>query len=256
MEREPTQEIIQGDCLEVMKGFADKSFDLVLTSPPYDNLREYKGYTFDFEQTAQQIFRVLKTGGVCVWVVGDTTKGFRESRTSFEQALFFDSIGLWLLDTMIFLKKDYPPAYPSLRRYANQFEYMFVLTKGRPKTFNALRIPKVGKTFGAKAYRNKDGSLTRKTLYDNGLLDKPASNVWQYQVGGNLTGHPAVFPIQLAKDHILSWSNEGDTILDPFMGSGTTLVAAKQLNRNAVGIEISPEYCEVARRRLEQDILL
>lgn len=238
-----------GDCLEIMKAIADKSIDLTVTSPPYDNLRTYNGYSFDFEGIAKELYRVTKDGGVVVWVVGDETNKFCESLTSFKQAIKFVEIGFNLLDTMIYFKENYAPAYPTLKRYANQFEYMFVFSKTKPKTFNPIQKPKVRNKKEKVAFRQKNGELIRKTK-EIGKLTKDASNVWSYAVGGNKINHPAVFPEQLAYDHIVSWSNEGDTILDCFLGSGTTGKVAKELNRNFIGIEISEEYLKIAKDRI------
>lgn len=248
--------IIQGDCLEVMKTFPDGSVDMILTSPPYDNLRDYKGYTFNFEGIAKEIYRILKDGGVCVWVVGDETSKFCESLSSFKQAIYFNEIGFNLLDTMIYYKQNYAPAYPTLRRYANQFEYMFVFSKGKPKTFNPIQKEKVRIASGMSSFSKRDGSKIVKYVDRNTRSTKDASNVWEYPSSSKNQNHPAVFPEKLAEDHILSWSNEGDTILDPMMGSGTTLKMAKKNKRNFIGIEISPEYCKIAEERLEQQTLI
>ena len=249
--------IKRGDCLELMKDIPDKSVDLTVTSPPYDNLRTYNGnieqWSFEkFQGIAKELYRVTKQGGVVVWVVGDETKKFCESLSSFKQAIFFvEQCGFKLLDTMIYYKQNYAPAYPSLRRYANQFEYMFVFSKGKPKTFNPIQKQKARNKTEKVAFRQKDGSLTRK-VKPEGRETKDASNVWEYAVGGNLTGHPAVFPELLAQDHILSWSNEGDVVLDPFIGSGTTAKMAVLNNRHYIGYELDPKYFEVAKKRIEE----
>ena len=141
--------IIQGDCLEVMKSIPDKSIDMVLTSPPYDNLRDYKGYTFNFEGIAQEIYRVLKDGGVCVWIVGDATIKGSETGTSFRQALYFKEIGFNLHDTMIWYKTN-PMPYIKKNCYTPCFEYMFVFSKGKPNTFNPIMIE--CKTKGSKTF--------------------------------------------------------------------------------------------------------
>jgi len=248
------------DCLTFMKGIPDKSVDMVLTSPPYDNLRDYKGYTFNFEGIAKEIYRVLKDGGVCVWVVGDATIKGSETGTSFKQALYFKEIGFNLHDTMIYLK---PPrgAVGSNKTYWQTFEYMFILSKGAPKTINLI-----------KDRENKDereGDNSTKRLYDGTLLKQKRggyskfgrrTNVWEYLIGKGHSSsdkeaykHPAVFPEKLAEDHILSWSNEGDTILDPMAGSGTTLKMAKKNNRNYIGIEISHEYIDIINQRLNKE---
>lgn len=251
-------EIILGDCLEVMKKMADNSVDLVVTSPPYDNLRDYGGYTFDFESTAHELYRVIKEGGVMVWVVGDQTLNGSESGTSFRQALHFIKCGFNLFDTMIYDKAGTAP--PHKNRYTNAFDYMFVLTKGNPKVINLLK-DKPNRwagtsTFGVQTRREKNGSLTPKgikTVADIGIR----TNIWRYSSHAEDTyEHPAIFPLHLAIDHIRSWSNEGDLVLDPFLGSGTTAKAAKSINRNYIGIEINPEYVEIAKQRLKQEVLL
>jgi DNA modification methylase len=247
--------IYHADCRDILPKIPCKSIELVLTSPPYDNLREYGKYNWDFKATAQELFRVLLEGGMVVWVVGDETNKFCESLSSFRQAIYFvESCGLNLLDTMIYYKKNYAPAYPTLKRYANQFEYMFIFSKGSPKTFNPVQKEKVRNKEEKVAYRQRDGSLKRKTK-QKGRETKDASNIWEFAVGGNLTGHPAVFPEQLANDHIRSWSNPNNLILDPFLGSGTTAYCAKKLNRKCIGIEIEEKYCEIAARRCSQDVM-
>ena len=244
------------NCLDGMKLLDDEIIDLTVTSPPYDNMRNYKGYSFDFESIAKELYRITKQGGVVVWVVGDETKNFCESLTSFKQALYFvEDVGFNLLDTMIYYKQNYAPAYPTLRRYANQFEYMFVFSKGKPKTFNPIQKAKVRNKEEKVAFRQQDGSLIRKTK-EKGRETKDASNVWEYSTGGSCTKdkiaykHPAQFPEQLAQDHILSWSNKKDLVFDPFMGSGTTAKMAILNDRNWLGFEISKEYCEITKKRV------
>ena len=248
--------IITGDSAVVLQSFPPDCIDLTVTSPPYDNLRTYNGFVFDFETIAKQLFRVTKEGGVVVWVAGDETKNFCESLTSFKQALFFVECGFNLLDTMIYFKENYAPAYPSLKRYANQFEYMFVFSKGKPKTFNPVQREKVVKNYKDKRsyFRQKDGSQKLK-LITNNRDTKDASNVWSFPTtvtDKKAKGHPAIFPEPLAQDHISSWSNEGDVVLDCFCGSGTTPKMAKLLNRHYIGIDTSAEYVALANERLAQ----
>jgi site-specific DNA-methyltransferase (adenine-specific) len=254
--------ILQGDCLEVMKDIPDKSIDMVLTSPPYDNLRDYKGYTFDFEGIAKELYRITKQGGVVVWVVGDSVIDGNETGTSFKQALYFKEIGFNLYDTMIYEKNG--TRYPEQKRYYQCFEYMFIFSKGIPKTINLIRDRKNKwqGIWGKRTTRKKDGTLLQKEAVpyvEFGIR----YNIWRMNCGfGHTTKdkfayeHPAMFPEKLAADHIRSWSNEGDLILDPMNGSGTTTKMAKILKRNYIGIEISPEYCEIARQRLRQEILI
>ena len=241
--------IMVGDSAIKLKQLPDASVDLTVTSPPYDGLRTYNGYSFDFEAIARELYRVTKLGGVVVWVVADSTIKGSESGTSFRQALFFKEIGFNLHDTMIYAKKNYIPL--THNRYEQAFEYMFVFSKGRPKTFNGARIPSEQITGGAKFFE-ADGSQRKQHSVSGVKEDKLKSNMWFYGTGGNRNGHPATFPLQLPLDHIASWSNPGDVILDPFLGSGTTGEAAVRLGRNFVGIEISREYIDIAYPRIIQ----
>ena len=255
--------IIQGDCLEVMKTLEDNSIDLTVTSPPYDNLRKYNGYTFDFEGIAKELFRVTKQGGVVVWVVGDATIKGSETGTSFKQALYFKEIGFNLHDTMIYEKTGCP--FPERNRYYPIFEYMFVFSKGKPTTTNLIDDRKniyFGDRVARKNHqRNKDGSVSENTAYRNNKNKKIKENgvrfnIWRVTSSRNVnsgTGnHPAIFPEKLAEDHILSWSNPGDVVMDCLAGSGTTLKMAKKNNRNYIGIEISEEYIDIINKRLNE----
>lgn len=245
-----------GDCVDVMREMDSESVDLILTSPPYDNLRRYgSGSAFDFEGLADQCKRVLKPGGVLVWVVGDETKNGSESGTSFRQALHFKEIGLRLHDTMIYEKEN--PVPLNHARYEQAFEYMFVLSNGRPNTANILREP--SRTHGKRASgdthrRFGDNLSPLNTVRAPVNATKPRKNIWSYGIGinGYMSGHghPAVFPLQLAIDHVLSWTNPGDTVLDCFAGSGTTLEACLKTDRSGIGIEKDPGYLAIADRRI------
>jgi site-specific DNA-methyltransferase (adenine-specific) len=242
-----------------MKDIPDKSIDLTVTSPPYDNLRSYGGFEWDFENTAKELLRVTKDGGLVVWVVGDSyDKKGSETLTSFKQALFFKEIGFNVHDTMIYQKNSYP--FPPSNRYYQQFEYMFVLSKGKPKTSNLLRQETKWRksTDEVSTTRQKDGT-TKEMKYEKGKKDRVRDNVWLLNTGYMRTTkdkfayeHPAMFPEQLAQDHILTWSNEGDTVLDCFMGSGTTGKMALLNGRNFIGIEIDDKYFEIAKRRISE----
>jgi len=249
--------IICGDCLEVMRGMPDKCVDLVVTSPPYDNIRDYKGYTFDFEGIAQQLTRILKDGGVIVWVVGDATVNGSETGTSFRQALYFkDVCGLNLHDTMIYNKNAC--AFPESNRYYQSFEYMFVFSNNFPRVVNLLkdRKNKYEGSGGVSSERQANGTL-KKTKVTKCPKYGVRFNIWEIAQGYMKTTidkeayiHSAMFPEKLAKDHIISWSDPGDIVLDPFSGSGTTAKMAKQTDRQFIGIELSPEYCKIAEKRL------
>ena len=244
------------DCLEGMRQMEAESVDLTVTSPPYDNLRTYNGYCFDFEQfkkIAQQIARVLKQGGVCVWIVSDGVVNGSETGTSFRQALYFMECGLSLYDTMIWEKPS--PQAPTEGRYYDVFEYMFIICKGKkPSRLNFI-CDHVNVSAGHTSAREtrscaEDRKPTGKTRVVKDVSRR--FNVWQVSRAGNGTGHHAIFPESLAADHIRSWSNEGDIVLDPFMGSGTTAKVARALGRHYIGFEISAEYCDIINKRLEQ----
>lgn len=250
-------QLILGDCITEMAKLPRESIDMILTSPPYDSLRKYQGLSFDqFQLVAIEIKRILKPGAVCVWVVGDSTVNGSESGTSFKQALYFKEIGLNLHDTMIYMS-DKPPQ--NNKRYEQKFEYMFILSKGKPKTFNPIleTCKQAGKRISSTQRRNNDDL---KAFYGTGNVYKETKvkgNIWLYGTGNNKTTkdkeafeHPAIFPDKLAEDHILSWSNEGDIVLDPFMGSGTTGKAAIALKRDFIGIELDPKYLELSQKRI------
>ena len=248
----PINQIICGDCLEVMKGLPDKCIDLTVTSPPYDNLRDYNGFSFDFEGIAKELYRITKDGGVVVWVVADATIKGSETGTSFRQALYFKEIGFNLHDTMIWEKAS---RIPTQDRYYNVVEYMFVLSKGKPSAMNFICDHK-NSTEGQLRKKDKVINKGRNEKHDDKFIVTPKysrrSNIWRYGTAGNGTKHPAIFPEQLANDHIISWSNPCDLVFDPMVGSGTTCKMAALNNRNYIGIDISEEYCELARERIRQ----
>ncbi len=247
--------LFHGDCLTIMPEL--EQVDLVITSPPYDNLRDYQGYSFDFECVAKKLFKITKECGVVVWVVGDATINGSETGNSFRQALYFKEIGFNLHDTMIYLKDGSP--YPSKNRYRQVFEYMFIFSKGFPKTFNPIKRRNKYRNMDKNSYRQKSGEMKLKTIQKFPV--GTAFNVWQYIVGYNKStqdkiafGHPAIFPQYLVQDHVVSWSNPNDIVLDIFMGSGTTAKMCEINNRRWIGIEISEEYCEIAAKRIEKEI--
>lgn len=251
--------IIEGNCVEVMQNFNENAIDLTLTSPPYDNLRSYKGYVFPFEEIAEQLYRVTKPGGIVVWVVADATIKGSETGTSFKQALHFKEIGFNLHDTMIFQKTNpIPQIYR--KRYNGIFEYMFVFSKGKVKTHNPIKVDCIhaGLELNGTTYKNySKGKQKRGKMAKPVKKKKIKGNIWEYVVGKKAEdqeakNHPAPFPCALARDHIISWTNEGDIVLDPMNGSGTTCVSALKLGRDYIGIDISKEYCELARNRISE----
>lgn len=248
-----------GDNCDLLMQLPRECIDLVVTSPPYDDLRIYGGHSWDFYGVAWNLVRVLKQGGVIVWVVADATKDGSETGTSMRQAMHFQLLGLNLYDTMIY-GKDVPPYNDP--RYQQEWEYMFVLSKGKPKTVNLLRTPKLydDKRQSKDWHRFSDGSFRHNGVAKK-TKDKLRGNIWYYLTGGGKTTqdytgtHPAVFPDKLAQDHIASWSEKGDVVLDPFIGSGTTAKAAKELGRHYIGFDINKEYVEICRMRMAQTTL-
>ena len=239
------------NCLDTMARIDDRSIDLTVTSPPYDNLRSYNGYSFDFEAVAKELYRITKDGGVVVWIVGDATVNGSETGTSFKQALFFKEIGFNIHDTMIYQKHNF--SNPSNNRYHQIFEYMFVFSKGKPKTFNPIKdrpnveAGKIG-SWGKNTSRQVDGTMVerkRKVNTEFGMR----YNIWRIKTEMKPL-HPAPFPEELVEGHVLSWSNPGDAVYDPFMGSGTTAKVAIETGRKYLGSEISAEYWEIAQKRI------
>jgi DNA modification methylase len=243
--------VICGDSAEVLKTFEADCIDLTVTSPPYDNLRTYNGFVFDFETIARELYRVTKPGGVVVWVVGDATIDGSETLTSFKQALYFRGLG-FNAETMVYEIAG-TGAKGSNYYYWQSFEYMFVFSKGQPKTSNRIADIKNSMAGKRRGFRTKAAQLGSRVDRQNVIAPDYSvrPNVWRYGVGQDETfGHPAPFPEALARDHILSWSNPGDLVLDPFAGSGTTLKMAKETGRNYIGIEISADYCKLIERRI------
>jgi site-specific DNA-methyltransferase (adenine-specific) len=241
------------DCVEYMKKMPKDCVDLVVTSPPYDNLRNYKGYSFNFEMIARQLYRVIKLGGIVVWVVGDKISGGK-SLSSFKQAILFQEIGFNIHDVMIYQKKNTP--FMRSNAYTNCYEFMFVLSKGKPKTFNPIKEKTVRSGLEMLVHNKLADGVNKKILKEL-KPEKTKNNIWSYAVemGGTTSDkvafkHPAVFPEKLALDHILSWSNEGDLVFDPMCGSGTTCKMANIMKRKYLGIDISSEYIDIARLRL------
>lgn len=256
------KKLYQGRCEKVMKSFNSNIIDLTVTSPPYDDLRDYEGYEFDFESVANELYRITKPGGIVVWIVGDQVINGSESGNSFRQALYFKKIGFNIHDTMIYQKCGV--SNPSKNRYYQIFEYMFIFSKGKPNVFNPIKDRKNKykkyNVHGKQRLKNgkmceRSNRLKNKIIQDFGVR----YNIWKIAhrpAAGSIQSkiHPATFPYKLAYDHIKSWSNEGDLVLDPMAGSGTSLLAAKILKRKYVGIELSKKYIELIKIVLNEEI--
>lgn len=253
--------LICGDAVEVLAGIDDDSIDLTVTSPPYDGVRDYGGFTLDIPALIEQLHRVTKQGGVVVWVVSDQTVKGSETGTSMRHALAFVDAGFRLHDTMIY-HKDNPPPVGGNNRYYQSWEYMFVFSKGAPATFNPLTRPQRNKWNDKRTHRVRsvsrgvDGEWAEPKLVPI-KTEVKRSNVWTYTVsGGSIASdplaheHPAIFPEMLVHDHVVTWTDPGDVVLDPMMGSGTTPKVASAVGRRAVGVDCNPQYVDLARRRL------
>jgi site-specific DNA-methyltransferase (adenine-specific) len=252
--------ILLGDNTKTIKQIPTEHIDLVVTSPPYDDIRKYEGFTWDYKILGPELYRVLKTGGRMVWVTYDTHKGSSDSLTSFKTAIYFVEECGFKLRTMIYQKAAFP--MPSPNFYLDNFEYKFVFTKGRGKTFNKIKDKKnknVGKVKHPvkREVSNKTAEWAKRRVFINsqfGLrgtiwkygFKKPPKKIWDI-----IKDHPAMFPIELARDHIKSWTNPGEIVLDPFMGSGTTAHACIEEGRHYIGLEISEKYVEIINKRIE-----
>ena len=248
------EKIYNENCLETMGKMPNSYVDFVITSPPYDDIRNYNGYKFEFEKIAKELYRVIKEGGVVVWVVADGTIDGSETGTSFKQALYFKEIGFRLHDTMIYYKNN--PMPQTGNRYHQHFEYMFAFSKGSPKTFNPMIEQTKYHGLANMKNRGQNGSLDYEKV--ERTKEKKVGNVFFYSIGGGISTkdkiafqHPAIFPEKLVADQINTWTNENDLVYDPFMGSGTTAKIAQLLGRDWIGSEISKEYVEVAEERLK-----
>lgn len=254
-------DLMLGDCLERLSEIEDQTVHLTVTSPPYDNLRSYNGVGDQWSERVwrgalSELYRVTVEGGVVVWIVADATVKGSETGTSFKQALFAMECGFNLHDTMIWDKGGFTAVGSLQVRYAPVFEYMLVFSRGRIKTFNPIQDRKnknAGK-INTGGMRLKDGTMRARSNIGRVTNNYGVRhNIWRISPNGGVGknfGHPATFPIQLAHDHIASWSDEGDTVLDPFMGSGTTGVAAINLKRKFIGIELEPDYYASAATRI------
>jgi len=245
--------IYNENCLETMAKMPDNFIDLTVTSPPYDDLRTYNGFEFNWEKVIKELYRTTKDGGLVVWIVGDATIKSSETGTSFKQALFAMDCGFKLHDTMIWNKGGFTAVGALKTRYAQVFEYMFIFVKGKLKTFNPLKDRLNKKQTGTflKNKRLYDGTMGEVGKYGQRNKYGQRFNIWEL-ANTDRSEHPAVFPEKLIADHITSWSNEGDLVYDCFMGSGTTAKMALLNNRKFIGSEISEEYCKIAETRIKE----
>lgn len=249
-------DVYQADCLEYLRLQPADSIKFTLTSPPYDDIRDYKGYSFPFEEIAQELWRVTRPGGVIAWNVADATVKGSETGTSMRQALHFMSLGFRLHDTMIYAKKNPMPAGVSSKRYHQAWEYVFILSKDAPETFNPIMVKaKYGHLEASMKHRGKSGELNYTKTKRNEFTK--VRNIFEYSVGGGHSSkdkvafdHPAIMPEQLAADMISTWTDPGDTVFDPFTGSGTTPKMCRQLDRKFAGTELSAEYCDIIKQRM------
>jgi DNA modification methylase len=250
--------IYRENCIDTLHRMPDDWLDMTITSPPYDDLRQYNGYHFPVEEIAASLFYKTKPGGVVIWVVGDRTLNGSETLTSFAQALTFKSAGFNVHDTMLYVKNNPIPSDCG-KRYRQCFDYMFCFSKGQPKTFNPITEPTKSAGTKIKAFRITErgrGNVPEEDIGRQIKSERKVSNIFAYNVGTSSSGdkvafkHPAIFPEQLVRDQIMTWTNAGDLVYDCFMGSGTTAKVAHLLGRRWLGSEISEEYVKIAEERL------
>lgn len=244
--------IYNEDCIKTISRIPDEYIDMILTSPPHDSLRPFNGYIFNFKPIARGLYRIIKPGGIIVWIVGDETVNCSETCTSFKQALYFRSLGLNLHDTMIY-QKHCMPTDPRLRYY-QRFDYMFVLSKGRPTTYNPIHDVKSSDVFQKHGVDRRGNDRIKTDKQYQSPFFTCRGNVWEYDPRHPITDHPAEFPEDLAYDHIISWSNPGEIVYDPFIGSGTTAVVCNRAERQYIGSEISIDYCRIANNRINDNL--
>ena len=253
-------EVYHSDCLDYLKTLPDNSIKFTLTSPPYDDIRDYKGYSFPFEEIAAELWRCTQSGGVIAWNVADATVKGSETGTSMRQALYFMSLGFRLHDTMIYAKKNPMPANVNSKRYHQAWEYVFIFSKDAPETFNPIVVKaKYGHIGANMKHRGRDGEITYTKTKRNEFTK--VRNILEYSIGGGHSSkdkvafkHPAIMPEQLAMDMITTWTNEGDRVFDPFTGSGTTAKVCLETNRKFHGTELSKEYCDIVEERINNYI--
>jgi site-specific DNA-methyltransferase (adenine-specific) len=250
--------IYHENCLETLGRLPDDMIDMTITSPPYDDLREYNGYHFPVQDIAAALYDKTKPGGVVIWVVGDRTVNGGETLTSFRHALTFQETGFKVHDTMLYVKNNPIPSDCG-KRYRQCFEYMFCFAKGQPKTFNPITEPTKSAGTKIKAFRITErgrGNVPDEDIGRQIKTERKAGNIFTYNVGTSSSqdrvafNHPAIFPEKLVEDQIRTWTDTGDVVYDPFMGSGTTAKVAHLLDRKWLGSEISEEYVNLANERL------
>ena len=255
--------IICEDNITYLKTLPDECIDFVITSPPYDALRDYNGYKLDLHGLGVELLRVLKDGGICVMVIQDSTRDFAKSLTSFRTIVdWCDNIGFRLFECNIYNRQGTEGAWWK-KRFRVDHEYMPIFLKGkRPQYFDKenIKIPSKhgGKVMTGANIRTKNGQTGSRKVKINPT--KCPGTVMSF---GNTCGgesklkskHPAVFPNMLAYDMIECFCPKDCIVIDPFNGSGTTTLAAKCLGRNYIGIDVSEEYNQIARERLETEII-
>lgn len=254
--------LLTGDACEILPTIRESSVDLTVFSPPYDGLRDYKGKpSFDMAVLGREILRVTKEGGVCCMVIQDATKNGAKSLTSFRTACLFADLGWRLFECCIYSRAGVPGAWWT-KRFRVDHEYIFIFTRGDglPRRFDKTSLMVESKYAGITA-----GGTKRTTKGDFVAIKKTVisplkcrGTIWHYAASNTernktKSEHPATYPDSLARDIISCFSKEGDLVLDPMMGSGTTGIASVNMGRRFLGIEISVQYMEIAKRRFRAE---
>jgi len=258
--------IYQGDSLQLLKDMPDNSVDLIITSPPYADLKTYidfKGILADdyvdwFLPYCNEICRVMKPTGSFILNINDKVE------KKFRHPYVFDLISelhkqtdLKLFERLFWNKMK---SLPNRYRFGDRVEYLFWFAKDKDFYFN---IDEMRTEYSEKSIKRmkkplkkryaRDGECTEyKSWAPNpkGALPNTLINI-SSETKKIADSHVAVYPVELVKYFINGSTKEGDVVLDPFMGTGTTAIAAKELNRNYIGFELQPDYITIAEKRIK-----
>jgi len=253
-EFDPAADLVlyEGDCLDLLSRIPDKFVKLVVTSPPYNLGKPYESRLDMDEYLAQQrrvieeCVRVLDGRGSICWQVGNYVDDGEIIPLDVLLYPIFASLGLRLRNRIVW---HFGHGLHASKRFSGRYEVILWFTKGNEYIFNldAVRVPQ-------KYPKKKHFKGPKKGQLSGNPLGKNPGDIWEIpNVKANhveKTIHPCQFPVELIERLVLSMTDEGDWVLDPFIGVGTTAIAALMHNRKAIGTEIVPEYVEVAKKRI------
>ena len=244
--------LFQGDCLALLADLPDKLVKLVVTSPPYNLGKSYEtrldldDYVAQQQRVIEQCVRVLHDQGSICWQVGNYVENGKIVPLDILLHPIFSSLGLHLRNRIVW---QFGHGLHASKRFSGRYEVILWFTKGENYTFNldAVRVPQ-------KYPSKKHFKGPKKGQLSGNPLGKNPSDIWQIpNVKANhveKTVHPCQFPVELIERLVLAMTDPGDWVLDPFLGVGTTAIAALIHGRKAIGAEVVPEYVAIARERV------